>query len=167
MKAIIVCAILFVGVASAQPISEPEYSERLNSQLEGSPRNKRFIFKIFPIFVQPQPAPVVRVAAQPVTPIVTKVVKPVVVTKVVQPAPVAVTKVVSAPAVTYQYTPVTYTYRAVVPQFSIVKQAAVVSETSVVEETNEVAAGDESVVFEKTESKSTSSSSNSSSDDDN
>lgn len=164
MKVIVVCALFFVVAASAQPISEPEHSEKFNSQLEGGARNKRFIFfKVLPIFVQSQPAPVVRVAAQPVTPIVTKVVKPVAVTKVVAPAPVTVTKVVSAPAVTYQYTPVTYTYRAVVPQISIVKQAAVVSETSVVEETNEVAADDETVV----DAKSTSSSSSSSDDDDN
>lgn len=170
MKLIIVCAVLFVAAASAQPILSREPSERLNSQTEQSPRNKRFIFfKFFPIFVQPQPAPVVRVAAQPVTPIVTKVVRPVAVTKVVAPAPVTVTKVVSAPAVSYQYTPVTYTYRAVVPQVSIVKQAAVVSETNVIEETNEVAADDESVVVEKTESNSSSSksSSSSSNDDDN
>lgn len=166
MKVIIACAILFVIAASAQRITEPEHSERFNSQLEGSARNKRFIFfKFFPIFVQSQPAPVVRVAAQPVTPIVTKVVKPVTITKVVAPAPV-VTKVVSAPAVTYQYTPVTYTYRAVVPQISIVKQASVVSET-VVEETNEVSADDENVIVEKTDSKSSSSSSSSSDDDDN
>lgn len=160
MKVIIICAVLFVVAASAQPISQSEQqSERTNRQLEGSHRNKRFIFfKILPIFVQSQPAPVVRVAAQPVTPIVTRVVRPVTVTKVVAPPPVTVTKVVSAPAVTYQYTPVTYTYRAVVPQVSIVKQAAVVSETQVVEETNGVAADDESVVVEKTESKSSSSS---------
>lgn len=144
MKSIIVCTILFVAAVTAQPISEPEHSEGFEpGQLEGSPRHKRFIlFKILPIFVQsPPPEPVVRVAAQPVTPIVTRIVKP---------APVTVTKVVSRPAVTYQYTPVTYTYRAVVPQVSIVKQATVVSEANVVEETN---GDDESFVVEKTKSK--------------
>lgn len=150
MKVIIVCAILFVATTLAHPITEPR-----SSQLEGSTRNKRFIFfKILPIFVQspPAPAPVVRVAAQPVTPIVTKIVKPVTVTKVVQPAPITITKVVRPAPITYQYTPVTYTYRAVVPQVSIVKQATVVSENNVVEETNGVQTDDESDVIEKTES---------------
>lgn len=148
MKVIIVCAILFGATTLAYPITDPR-----RSQPEGSTRNKRFIFfKILPIFVQSQPEPVVRVAAQPVTPIVTKVIRPVTVTKVVQPAPITITKVVQPPPITYQYIPRTYTYRAVVPQISIVKQATVVSENNVIEQTNGVPADNENDVVEKTES---------------